>query len=73
MLKVEIAGLAITYRNAAELNAKVRQELSETQADRLDLEAECRDLRKKEKALERFLGDPPKAEITDETGGSHAK
>ena len=72
MLKVEIAGLAITYRNAAELNAKVRQELSDTRADRLDLEAECRDLRKKEKALERFMGGPSKAEIKEETGGSDA-
>jgi hypothetical protein len=72
MLKVEIAGLAITYRNAAELNAKVRQELSETRADRLDLEKECKELRKKEKAMERFLGGPIETEAKNETGGYHA-
>ena len=61
MPKVEIAGFAISYRNAVELNAKVRRELSETRGDRMLLEAECKDLRKKERALQRFLGDPADA------------
>jgi len=72
MLKVEIAGLAITYRNAAELNAKIRRELSDTRGDRILLEKECKDLRKKEKALERFLGETPEPAGNDQIGGSHA-
>jgi len=72
MMKVEIAGLAVAYRNAAELNAKIRRELSETRGDRQHLEQECKDMRKKEKALERFLGETPAPTMNDQTGGSHA-
>ena len=72
MMKVEIAGLAINYRNAVELNAKIRRELSETRGDRQLLEQECKDMRKKEKALERFLGERPESSAKDQTGGSHA-
>ena len=73
MLKVEIAGVSITYRSAADLSAKVRQEIQEAQAQRGTLEKECRALRERERTLERFLGEPPRGAAKEFNGGSDDK
>ena len=73
MMKVEIAGITITYRSAAELSVKVRQEIQDAREQRGGLEKECRGLRDKEKALERFLGEPILPPAKNQTGGSHVE
>jgi hypothetical protein len=70
-MKLEIAGLTIEYRNAPDLNEKVRRELLTAQARRKDLSGESLILRKREKALERFLGGVSAATDSGNRGGTH--
>ena len=74
MLKLEIAGVSVTYKNAAELKAKVQVALVGARRQRLTLEEqckeECRVLRQREKSLERFLGGSARPEPNAAEGGN---
>ena len=60
MLKLEIAGLAVSYKNVAELPAKVRKTLKVTQEKRSRLEQEVKLARSQERKLLYFLGETVK-------------
>lgn len=56
MLKLEIAGQTITYRNALELSRRIQERLVAVRSRRSVVERECKLLRGQEKTLEQFLG-----------------
>jgi len=56
MLTLQIAGQTLTYKNAPDLNAKVKELLQDTRAKRDKLDMESKDLRKQERMLSKFLG-----------------
>jgi hypothetical protein len=70
-MRLEIAGLNIQYRNSLDLTEKVKKEFLTAQARRTKLDQEREELRKREKTLERFLGNARPATDTENTGGSH--
>jgi len=72
MLKLEIAGLTITYHNATQLNTKVVRALGVLRAQRERLEAEAKQLRENEKTLQRFLGGAGTSGTPSGSGVSHA-
>lgn len=55
MVQQDIAGLTVKFKSPHELKQKLRETLVEIQEKREIFEKECRDLRKREKALKRFL------------------
>ena len=69
MLKLDIAGQSITYRNAVELNRRVQDSLDALRARRSEFEKECKLLRGQERMLEKFLGGStaPKGSIKEAT------
>jgi hypothetical protein len=72
MLKIEIAGISMAYKNAAELQVRAQEALTGVRSRRLTLEEERKLLRQREKALERFLGNPAKIKPNEKSGGSNA-
>ena len=56
MMKTKIEGLEISYRNVGELHEKVKELLLEFKQTRKQIESEFKEVKKKEKALQKFLG-----------------
>jgi hypothetical protein len=56
MLKLEIAGQTILYKNAFEMTYRIQERLDSIRAQRLRLDEQRRALRWQERALEKFLG-----------------
>ncbi len=62
-LKLDIAGLTINYRNAPDLSEKVQTTLQGLKGQRTAIENQAKELRIKERELERFLGVPEAAKL----------
>jgi len=56
MLTLDIAGRQITYKTITELNAKMRDFLSEAQQKRLEAENQFKQWKAHEHILQKFLG-----------------
>ena len=66
MMKAKIENLEIAYKSIRDLHEKARILLLKTKSEREKCEAKFRELRRREKALEKFLG----SESETEKGGS---
>jgi hypothetical protein len=68
MLKTEIAGKTITYKNAPEIPIKALEVLKEVQGERTRLELDLINVRRQEKQLRKFLGNlaPSKESVSSE-------
>ena len=67
MLRIDIAGETLTYKNAPDLNDKVQSLLNEVKTKRAGVEAESKALRQRERMLERFLGGAKKVRLSEAT------
>ena len=56
MMTLQIAGQTLKYRDAPDLNQKIRALVDELRLQRTTLDKESKKLRKDERALQRFLG-----------------
>ena len=56
MSKMSIEGTEISYRTVVELQANVKTALAQMRTRRENMESQLKEVRKKEAALERFLG-----------------
>ena len=70
-MRIDIAGLNIQYRNSLDLNERVKKHLVTTHARRLKLDQDREQMLKREKTLERFLGQDRPAAHSDIKGGAH--
>jgi len=73
-LKLDIAGLTINYRNAPDLTEKVQTTLLGLKGQRTAFENQAKELRIKERELERFLGvsETAKTGLANKEEQSHA-
>ena len=56
MKKIDIEGLAISYKDVSDLNQKVKDVLLKIQRKRANIQTEFSAIRKKERGLKKFLG-----------------
>ncbi len=56
MKKIDIEGISISYKDAPDLNQKVKTVLSKIARTREKLQEEFNGVRKKERGLRKFLG-----------------
>ena len=62
MLRIEIAGHTLTYKNAPQLNEKARVLLEELRGERETMEKQTKALRRQEYLVQKFLGGVPEAQ-----------
>ena len=55
MLKLELAGQTILYRNAVDLSREIQERLDSIREQRLSLEKQCKAIRQQERILDQFL------------------
>ena len=56
MKKIDIDGIAISYKDVSDLNHKVKDVLLKIQRQRATIQSEFHSIRKKERSLKKFLG-----------------
>jgi hypothetical protein len=56
MLKIEIEGIELHYKNVSDLNAKVESHLRDVRLKKAQATEELKTLSRKERSLKRFLG-----------------